>query len=159
MLNLAVLSSLPCYRKAAVVTSIRNEGLGILEWLAYHRSIGLDTFYVYTNDNTDDSDGLLRILARHGIITLIENEVGPAVKVQAKILEHSLHLLPELRDYYWALYIDVDEFFMSRCEPGLTFESFLSHFDKSFPGDKPSAVCFNWKWFGSENAYEMSDVY
>lgn len=157
VLNLAMMMSMPPRKKVAIVTSVRNEGLGILEWLAHHRACGFEDFFVYTNNNNDGSDKLLQGLAEFGIINLIDNEVGGAVKIQTKILEHSLHLLPELRDFEWVFYIDVDEFFISRCEPGLTLDSFFDAFKVACPIDLPSAVCFNWKWFGSENAYEMTD--
>ncbi len=157
ILNLAAMGSIPASRRAAIVTSVRNEGLSILEWLAHHRAAGFDAFYVYSNDNTDCSWDLLRTLADHGLINLIENEVSDGVRVQAKILEHSLHLLPELRAFEWVFYIDVDEFFMSRCEPGLTLDAFFRQLDQTFPASKPSAVCFNWKWFGSENAFRLTD--
>ncbi len=157
LLNLAVMSSIQPRRRTAIVTSIRNEGLAIVEWLAFHRAIGFDTFFVYTNDNTDESDNLLRTLSEHGVIRLIGNRVDRGVRVQAKVLEHSLALLPDLRDFEWAFFIDVDEFFIPRCEPGLTLGNFYEDYTRAFTGDKPSAIAFNWKWFGSENAFDVTD--
>jgi hypothetical protein len=157
LLNLAAMASIPAHKRTAIVTSVRNEGASILEWLAHHRALGITDFFVYTNDNTDGSDKLLHILAAAGLINLIDNKVSANARVQAKILEHSLALLPALRNFHWAFYIDVDEFFMSRCEPGLTLDSFFSHLEAAFPGEQPAAICFNWKWFGSENAFEMTE--
>lgn len=157
VLNLALMASIPARKRVAIVTSVRNEGVSILEWLAHHRASGFEDFYVYTNDNTDGSDELLQNLADFGIIRLINNKVGKNVKIQQKILAHSLQLLPELRDFEWVFYIDVDEFFISRCEPGLTLDSFFAHFGAAFPADPPSAISLNWKWFGSENAFEVTD--
>jgi hypothetical protein len=151
------MASIPTRKKVAIVTSVRNEGLAILDWLAHCRATGFDQFFVYTNDNTDGSDHLLQTLADYGVISLIQNTVAAGTKIQAKILEHSLHLLTALREFEWAFYIDVDEFFISRCEPGLTLDSFFQCFSKAFPSEPPSAVCFNWKWFGSENAFEQTD--
>jgi hypothetical protein len=157
VLNLAVMASIPSRKRAAIVTSVRNEGPTILEWLAHHRASGFDDFFVYTNDNTDRSDGLLRTLANFGVINLIENHVGAEIQIQRKILEHSLHLLPELRDFEWVFYIDVDEFFIVRCGPQLTLDNLFEHFHREFPHESPSAICFNWKWFGSENAFNATD--
>jgi hypothetical protein len=36
-------------------------------------------------------------------------------------------------------------------------DSFFSHLEAAFPGEQPAAICFNWKWFGSENAFEMTE--
>ena len=61
-------------KRAAVVTSIRNEGVALLEWVAHYRVLGFDTIFIYTNDNTDGSIALLERLAEHGIIRLRWNE-------------------------------------------------------------------------------------
>jgi Glycosyl transferase family 2 len=155
--NFALQLAITPTRRAAVVTSVRNEGVAILEWLAHHRSLGFDAFFIYTNDNTDGSDELLRRLAQLGIITLIRNSVSDGTRIQKKVFEHSLHLLPELRQFSWVFYIDVDEFFVSRCEPTLDMNGFFARLSKRFGDETPSAVSFNWKWFGSENEYKMTD--
>ena len=49
-----------------LVTCARDDGLHLLEWLAHHRSIGVELVFVYTNDNIDGSDELLRALAAAG---------------------------------------------------------------------------------------------
>jgi hypothetical protein len=157
LLNFALQLAFPPTRRAAIVTSVRNEGVAILEWLAHHRSLGFDAFFIYTNDNTDGSDELLLHLAQLGIITLIKNSVAEGTKIQKKVFEHSLHLLPELRQFSWVFYIDVDEFFVSRCEPTLDMNGFFARLSKRFGDATPSAISFNWKWFGSENEYSMTD--
>ena len=156
-LNMALMSCIPPRKTVAIVTSVRNEGLSILQWLAHHRAVGIEGFFVYTNNNTDSSGELLRTLAQAGVIHLIENDVAEGVQIQKKILEHSLHLLPELREFKWVLYIDVDEFFMSNCEPERTVSSFLRKLAQTFPEAPPSAICLNWKWFGSENAFAQTE--
>ncbi len=50
--------------RVAIVTTMKNEGPFILEWIAYHRAIGVQDFLVYTNDCTDGTDDLLRLLAK-----------------------------------------------------------------------------------------------
>ena len=47
--------------RRAIVSAMRNEGLWLLEWLAYHKAIGFDPIFVATNDCTDDE------LAKWGI--------------------------------------------------------------------------------------------
>jgi len=157
VLNLALMASIPARKRVAIVTSVRNEGLSILEWLAHHRATGFNDFFIYTNDNTDGSDRLLRTLAEFGVIHLIENHVGSTVPIQRKILEHSLHLVPELREFEWAFYVDVDEFFVVRCGPAFQLDDFFDFFHRKFSSNPPSAISFNWKWFGSENAFEMTE--
>jgi hypothetical protein len=83
-LNFALLLSIRPTKEVAIVTSMRNEGLGILEWIAHHRAMGFFDYYIYTNNNSDESLDLLRTLQGYGIINLIENEVGENVGIQKK---------------------------------------------------------------------------
>ncbi len=97
-------------RGACLLTAVRNEGPYFLEWLAYHRSIGFEHAFIYTNDNFDASDGLLEALAGHGVITLVHNQPGAHAGPQYKMHGHALSLLPHILDYAWAALIDGDEF-------------------------------------------------
>ncbi len=97
-------------RMACVVGSARNEGPYLLEWIAYHRAIGFDHVFIYTNNNSDGSDQLLEMLARSGIVTWIKNEPGPNILPQFRAYAHALSVLPETLDYRWTLTSDLDEF-------------------------------------------------
>ncbi len=97
-------------RKAAcIIASARNEGPYLLEWVAYHRALGFDRIFLYSNDNDDGSDELLEALARADIVTWIRNGVDRAAP-QLKSYAHALSLLPDTLSYEWALVIDIDEF-------------------------------------------------
>ncbi len=98
-------------RMACVVGSARNEGAYLLEWIAYHRSVGFDHIFLYTNDNTDGSDELLGLLARAGVISWIDNSVAADVLPQFRAYSHALSVKPETLDYRWTLIADLDEFF------------------------------------------------
>lgn len=97
-------------RNACIITTIRNEGPYILDWVSYHLSIGFEHIFIYTNDNSDGSDELLRALARHGVVTLIENAAAPILSPQHKAYSHGLMLLPQILDYRWCALIDGDEY-------------------------------------------------
>jgi hypothetical protein len=95
---------------ACLLASARNEGPYLLEWLAYHLSIGFEHAYIYSNDNSDGSDELLAQLARHGVITHIRNERGPRIGPQEKAYAHALTMLPQILDYRWTAVLDFDEY-------------------------------------------------
>jgi hypothetical protein len=97
-------------RGACLVTTIRNEGPYLLEFLAYHRSIGFEHVFIYTTDNFDDSTPLLEALAGRGVITLVHNQAGLHTGPRSKMHAHALSLLPHILDFRWAALIDVDEF-------------------------------------------------
>jgi hypothetical protein len=155
LLNLLLMQAVPFTHRVAVVTSVRNEGLGILEWIAHHRALGIDGFFIYTNDNDDGSDTLLNALANSRVIRLIKNEVITAGSIQTKVLEHALLFLEELRSFEWVLFIDVDEFFIPRT-PERSLPSVIDALERNPQGESASAACFHWKWFGSHNAFSRT---
>jgi hypothetical protein len=155
VINFVLMLAIPHTRQIALVTSVRNEGLSILEWIAHHRTLGITDFFVYTNDNTDGSEALLDILASRGIIKLVRNAMASDNPIQTKVLEHSVQFLAELRDYEWVLFTDVDEFLVPRIGSDIT--DFFHELSKRFGRALPSAVCLHWKWYGSENCYTRTD--
>ncbi|MFC0511029.1 glycosyltransferase family 2 protein [Asaia spathodeae] len=98
-------------RTLALLATARDEGLYLLEWIAHHRRIGVEQFFIYTNDLTDGSDAMLRALAAAGEIIWIDNS-GAAperINMQDKAYDHALMILPEILDYRWCLVVDLDE--------------------------------------------------
>ena len=59
--------------KFLLVTTMKNEGPYILEWIAYHIAIGIDHFMIVTNDCTDGTNEILEILQKKGLVTLVIN--------------------------------------------------------------------------------------
>ena len=136
-------------RTAALVASAKDEGIYILEWLAHHRAVGFEHVFIYTNNNRDGSDALYALLAHHGLITVLENQVRAAVSPQVKAYEHSLLHLPELRDFEWVGYFDIDELLVPSADHDhsvleLTWAAKAAH-----PDTLPGAIYFNWRWYGS----------
>jgi len=151
-LNFAAMACIQPSRPCALVASVRNEGPFLLEWLAYYRSIGLEDIYIYTNDNTDGSTELLEQLARHGIIKLILNSSSQNIDPLIKAYEHSLFLLPELRQFEWVFYLDADEFFVPDAKYDFNITNIISAVNSRYPGNLPSCICYNWHWIGSGGA-------
>lgn len=143
-------------RTAAVVTSARDEGLCLLEWVAHYRVLGFDHLFVYTNDNIDGSEELLAALAEHGVITLVVNEMGPGVAPQLKCYNHAVHLLRDLRDFEWVLFADADELLMLHPRFGHSVGTYLRE-AVDVVGPALSAICFHWRWFGSSRAFARDE--
>ena len=96
-------------KRLCVLTTMRDEGPYILEWLAHHRRLGVDHFFIYSNDNKDGSDDLLGALSRSGVITWIENKDATS-NIQIKAYAHCLSIVPGILDYEWCALLDADEF-------------------------------------------------
>ncbi|MGI9389334.1 MAG: glycosyltransferase family 2 protein, partial [Boseongicola sp.] len=58
------------------VTTMRNEGPFILDWVAYHLAVGITHFLVYTNDCDDPTVEILEALEKRGVVTRIENPIA-----------------------------------------------------------------------------------
>lgn len=93
----------------ALMSCMRNEGIHILEWLAYHRVIGFGPIVICSNDCDDGSDRLLDLLASHGKIDHLPNPVPLGTPPQASGIARALsHLATSPAD--WLAHLDSDEF-------------------------------------------------
>lgn len=93
----------------ALMSCMKNEGLHILEWLAYHRVIGFGPIVICTNDCEDGSDQLLDRLHDHGAVTHLPNPLAPGDKpILAGAARAMSHLRPTGVD--WLAHLDSDEF-------------------------------------------------
>lgn len=111
--NLTSRSLVKPRKKVCVVACARNEGLYISEWIAYHRLIGVDKFFIFSNNNDDGSDELLSSYANAGIIVWYNNIIKRSdVSPQFKSYMYAFSLLPDVLDYEWVLVVDIDEFFV-----------------------------------------------
>lgn len=129
------------HRRAVLVT-MRNEALGLLEWIAYHRAIGFDAVFVATNDCKDGTDTLLsRIAAADPAVVHIPHAPAPGTSPQeagcALAFAH-----PAMQDVEWVLHIDADEFLHVSLGDG-RIDTLL---DAVGPSD---AIAITWRMFGS----------
>ena len=152
-LNALARAQVPPRRPVCVIATARNEGLYLLEWIAYHRCIGADALFIYSNDNSDGSDDLLRSLALAGQITWIENTLEAGRGAQPKAYGHALGVLPDVLDFRWSLIIDLDEFFAFDTR---RFQSLPNYIDWQ-ETQRVDAVSLNWLVFGSGGASGWSN--
>jgi hypothetical protein len=155
-LNYLLLRRLRPRKRCAMVVSMRDEGVYVLQWLAHYFALGVDRIFVYTNDNQDGSEALLRLLAAHDVITLVENRTSGRVPPHKKAFEHALHLLPELRDYEWIFFLDADEYFVPATKFGYSIERVIAAAQQHYPYKPPSAICYNWLMLFSGSAYRWT---
>lgn len=145
-LNFYVRKNIIPTKKACVVTTVRNEGIYLLEWIAWHKVLGFEHIFIYTNDNDDGSDILLENLANIGEITLIKNNMGKNVRPQAKVCVHTFAILEEILDYEWALVIDSDEFLAINHDKFNNVNEYIRWAEKK----QTDAIGINWKYMASD---------
>ena len=95
--------------RALAITTLRNEGAFLLEWLAHHRAVGFTDVLVYSNDCEDGTDAMLDRLQEMGLLTHVPNpgpwDEGPQWAALKAADRHKA-----LRRADWAMVLDIDEF-------------------------------------------------
>lgn len=124
-----------------IVSSMRNEGPFILEWIAYHRHIGFDDFLIYSNDCQDGTDLILDRLQELGVLTHERNARQGKKTVQWQALSHaSGH--PKLAAADWVLVSDVDEYLTIHTGDGTLDDLFRA-------APEADAFAISWRMFGN----------
>lgn len=136
--------------RRAIVTTMKNEGPFILEWLAYHRAIGFDDVIVYTNDCTDGTDTMLQMLERKGFVQHRQNPFRESgLKPQHAALQAS-ETEPIIKDAKWVTCIDVDEFVNIKVGDGTLDALFAAVPDANM-------IAMTWRLFGNGDVHEFND--
>lgn len=130
--------------KTTIVTTMKNEGPFILEWLAYHRVIGVDDFLIYTNDCTDGTDTMLQMLQDRGLVQHRENPFRTSdLKPQHAALQ-AAEREPVIRNADWLVCMDVDEFINIKCGGGRLADLFEAAGDANM-------ISMTWRLFGNND--------
>jgi len=126
-----------CY--LAVCAIAKNEGAYFQEWIEWHRSVGVEKFYIYDNGSSDNTKEALAPYIESG---LVEYVFFPGKKRQLAAYDDCLdkHRL----DARWIAVIDLDEFIVPLMDK--TINEFLKRFEEF------SAVEINWLIYGSGGA-------
>ena len=137
--------------RTAIVTTMKNEGPFILEWLAWHRAIGVDDFLVYTNDCTDGTDTMLDLLQAKGIVQHRANPwvPGGALKPQHAALQ-AAESEPVMQDCGWGICMDVDEFINVKIGDG-TLDALYKAMGEA------NMISLTWRLFGNAGTGPYAD--
>lgn len=119
----------------SVCAILKNEAVNILEWIAYHKAIGVEKFYLYDNNSSDNVASLLDGLIKKGIVDLIPWPINPG-QVEAYNDFADRHRY----NWTWTAFIDLDEFINPFGHDSLV--EWLEGFDGA------SAVAIQWFNFG-----------
>ncbi|HCN55710.1 glycosyltransferase family 2 protein [Leuconostoc citreum] len=84
---------------------IKNEASYILEWIEYHRLIGVSKFYIFDNDSNDGLDHLLGGYIQRGIVELTKLH-GSGRQLEA----YNIAIQKSKNSVKWLGVIDADEF-------------------------------------------------
>jgi len=141
----------PGANRTAIVTTMKNEGPFILDWLAYHRAIGVQDFLIYTNDCTDGTDRMLALLEERGIVQHRDN---PYRAMGLKPQHAALQAAPDepvVHAADWLICMDVDEYLNIKAGDGTLTALFQAM-------DGANMISCTWRLFGNADIHAFADA-
>jgi hypothetical protein len=136
-------------KTVALVAILKEEDEFVDEWIAYHRLLGVEHFYLYDHDPRLP---LKRILRKHsGYVTVTDWLVRHGVHARHRGFSAQVKAYNHYRRHYskydkWAAFIDADEFIALGKHDNL--QDFLRERDDC------CAVSLNWFSFGHNGFYD-----
>ena len=124
----------------AVVAILKNEGHYLKEWLDYHLLAGVDHFYLYDNDSSDNYNEIIAPYVAAGLVT---TKFFPGKSMQFAAYDDAV-LNYRFHCRYMA-FIDLDEFIF----PKKTSDTISATLDKILNNSPASGVAINWQLFGT----------
>lgn len=138
----------------AICAIFQNEAKWLPEWIDFHRQEGVEHFYLYNNDSTDDFQKVLQPYVEAGIVEIIpwnlkhNNLIYFASQVVAPAYMDCIHRARN--KFAWVAFLDTDEFLFS-VNRNYTIVDVLPFFKNLAPG-----VCVNWVMYGTSNVNKIN---
>jgi len=140
--------------RIVIFTTMKNEGPYMLEWVAFHRSLGVEHFVIFTNDCDDGTDAIAQRLEAMGWASHVPNAVKEGGNPQHQMLRRARRH-PQVQGADWLMCLDVDEFWNIRTGDQ-TFPALIDAVE-SRVGQDVDAISFAWKLFGSSGNLTFED--
>lgn len=126
----------------SVVTIVKNEASYIEEWINYYLSIGVDHFYIYDNDSTDN---LKDILSKPNLKKRVTYKMMSGRLRQLDAYNDALNMCRNVTKY--VAVVDADEFIYCPGGDHTLYPVVDSFLDKKEIG----GLAVNWLIYGSSN--------
>lgn len=139
----------PASGKVTVITTMKNEGPFILDWIAHNRAIGITSHLVYTNDCEDGTDQLLDALSEAGVVRR-DNPFRETGKVPQYAAFRASENEDVVANADWLLTLDVDEYVNIHAGDGK-----LSDLLDAVPD--AHLVSMPWRLFGNSDIHAFAD--
>lgn len=134
-----------------IVGCMKNEAPYIVEWVAYHRAMGVDNFLIYTNGCEDGTSEILDRLQEMDILQHRNNDGWKGNSPQQYALNQALKE-PVIKEAEWIIHIDVDEFMNVRTGNG-TLQDFIAAVPDA------TNVAMTWRMFGHNGVLKLNDEF
>ena len=121
----------------SIMAIMKNEGPYLKEWLDYHILVGVEKFYLYDNESTDDTKEILKPYIDQGIVDYI---YWPGKSQQQPAYTDSFNKHAE--ETKWMAVIDLDEFLVATDYENIV--DYLNTLPKGF-----AQLVIGWEQYGS----------
>ncbi|MDQ1848065.1 glycosyltransferase family 2 protein [Gemmobacter fulvus] len=101
----------------AVITTMKNEGAFLVEWVAHHKALGFDHLVICTNDCEDTTSEMVRRMERMGLAQHHPTRYKPGQSIQRRALRQAMRF-EAVQKADWLYVCDADEFLASRAGDG-----------------------------------------
>ena len=125
----------------SICTIFKDESPFMKEWLEFHLLMGVNHFYMYNNNSTDDYMSVLQPYIDKGIVTLTE---WPDVPGQLSAYKHFYSTFRH--ESQWVSFLDLDEFICPR--EAKDIPTWLEDY-KQYP-----LIMLYWRMFGTSGRLE-----
>ncbi|WP_281967280.1 glycosyltransferase family 2 protein [Roseovarius nanhaiticus] len=132
-----------------IVTTMKNEGPFMLEWVAYNRLIGFTDFLIYTNDCDDGTDLIAARLDALGLAQHRQNPFKPGGSPQRSALRAAKDE-DLVKNADWLICADCDEFLNVRVGKGRLDDLFAAV-------GEADAISACWKLMGNSGRVDYSE--
>ena len=126
------------FKHTLTITAImKNEGPYLKEWLDYHILVGIEKFYLYDNESTDNTKEILKPYIKKGIVdyTYWPGKAQQIIAYKDSFNKHS-------DETKWMAVIDLDEFIVPVYYD--TIQEYLKTLPKNF-----AQLIMGWVQYGS----------
>jgi hypothetical protein len=133
-----------------IVGCMKNEGPYILEWVAYHKAIGVDHFLIFTNDCSDGTDEILIRLMELGHLTHVSNNEWKGKSPQQAALNKAMKM-DLVKQAEWLIHIDIDEYINVRLGNGTLADLYAGM-------GAATNLAMTWRLFGNAGQEEIGEA-
>jgi glycosyl transferase family 2 len=133
----------------SVLSTMKNEGPFILEWVAHYKALGFDHIVVCTNDCEDTTVEILQHLQKMGLVRHHATTVG-AGGIQRSALRQA-RKIPGIKNADWVFVTDADEFLNIHVGDG-SVRALVEHSGKNI-----DMISIPWRIFGPKNIFMFHD--
>ena len=122
--------------KISICAIFKDEAPFLKEWIELNNLVGVEHFYMYNNNSTDNFQEVLQPYVDNGLVTLVEFPYDHAqFKAYQNFYENYRH------ETQWVGFIDIDEFFCPNSH--LTLQKWIKPYE-TYP-----VIQIYWKMFGT----------